>query len=429
MIETTAASPDAATIIFNLPDYRVTGADVLAFGQRSIRVESTLEAGCRGCGTISHRRHSRRFQRIRDILVGGPVEVLWHKRRFFCDETGCPRKTFAEATPQVPPFSRSTARLRTALVEAVISSGRSATEMATGFGVSWWLVQRALNTAVLALPDVDTLAPRMLGIDEHRYRSVRFFQNPTTRVWTRYEPWMSTIVDLDTGQVLGVVDGRDSTGVGEWLKARPLAWRLGVQVVAIDPSAAFRRALRMWLPRTAVSVDAFHLSMLGNNMVAEVRQRLTQETRGRRGRAADPVWANRRLLLKGAEKLSERARNRLEVVFAVDDSTGRLETAWRVKEALRALLGAGTIAEADAAKATLKDLVEKAGQPETTRLFRTVCRWWDEIEVLIVTGATTAKVEANNTAIKNIKRTGRGFVNSANYKTRILLRSAARTAR
>ena len=52
----------------------------------------------------------------------------------------------------------------------------------------------------------------------------------------------------------------------------------------------------------------------------------------------------------------------------------------------------------------------------------------EEIEVLIVTGATTAKVEANNTAIKHIKRTGRGFTNPRNYKTRILLRSAARTA-
>ena len=64
----------------------------------------------------------------------------------------------------------------------------------------------------------------------------------------------------------------------------------------------------------------------------------------------------------------------------------------------------------------------------TNRLWRTVCRWWKEIEVLIVTGATTAKVEANNTAIKHIKRTGRGFTNPRNYKTRILLRSAARTA-
>jgi hypothetical protein len=55
---------------------------------------------------------------------------------------------------------------------------------------------------------------------------------------------------------------------------------------------------------------------------------------------------------------------------------------------------------------------ERAGQPETTRLGRTVCRWWQAIEVLIVTGATTAKVETNNTAIQHIKRTGRGFTNA-----------------
>jgi transposase len=41
--------------------------------------------------------------------------------------------------------------------------------------------------------------------------------------------------------------------------------------------------------------------------------------------------------------------------------------------------------------------------PETNRLYRTLCPWWNEIEALIVTGATTAKVEANNTAIKRIK--------------------------
>lgn len=70
---------------------------------------------------------------------------------------------------------------------------------------------------------------------------------------------MTTIVALDTGQVLGIVDRRDIEGVGDWLFARPLQWRLGVQVVAIDPSAAFRKALRMWLPSTADSVDAFHL--------------------------------------------------------------------------------------------------------------------------------------------------------------------------
>lgn len=153
------------------------------------------------------------------------------------------------------------------------------------------------------------MAPRHLGIDEHRYRwSVRFFQDLATKAWTRYEPWMSTIVGLDTGQVLGIVDGRDSTGVGNWLFKKPLEWRLGVQVVAIDPSAAFHKALRMWLPRAAVSVDHFHIIMLANQALTDARQRLTQET------------------------------NRLETVFAVDDPTGKLEAAWRVKEQVRAML-------------------------------------------------------------------------------------------
>ena len=66
--------------------------------------------------------------------------------------------------------------------------------------------------------------------------------------------------------------------------------------------------------------------------------------------------------------------------------------------------------------------------PETTRLYDTVLAWWPAIEVLIRTGATTAKVEAANTTIKNIKRSGRGFRNPVNYRTRILLTSAARTA-
>jgi len=35
---------------------------------------------------------------------------------------------------------------------------------------------------------------------------------------------------------------------------------------------------------------------------------------------------------------------------------------------------------------------------------------------------------AANTGIKNIKRTGRGFRNPENYRMRILLTSAARTA-
>jgi hypothetical protein len=72
--------------------------------------------------------------------------------------------------------ARSTCRRREALVAAVMGSGMvAAADTAASFGVSWWLVQRAFDSAALTLRDFDALAPRMLGINEHRYRSVRLF--------------------------------------------------------------------------------------------------------------------------------------------------------------------------------------------------------------------------------------------------------------
>lgn len=88
-------------------------------------------------------------------------------------------------------------------------------------------------------------------------------------------------------------------------------------------------------------------------------------------------------------------------MFATDDTTRKLQPAWLVKEQLSTLLATGSLADAAAAKDPLPDLVERAAQPEMNRLWRTTCRWWKEIEVLVVTSATTAKVEANNTAIKH----------------------------
>jgi transposase len=93
--------------------------------------------------------------------------------------------------------------------------------------------------------------------------------------------WMTTIADLDTGQVLGIVDERDSEGVRDWLFAGPLD---GVWAHRSLPSTRPRipEALQVWLPRTAVSLDAFHLVKVGNDTLTEVRQRLTQQVHGRR---------------------------------------------------------------------------------------------------------------------------------------------------
>ena len=427
MFEPTGSQRDAASTIFNLPDYRVLSAVDEDGGVRRIEVESVAPPGCPQCGVLAVRRHSQRRQRLRDVPTGGPVELVWVKRRWFCDQARCSRRTFSEVTEQVPAFARSTARLCQSLVAAVVVSGRAASEVARAHRVSWWLVGSMLTAAADLIGDPDDVVVRRLGVDEHRYRSVRYFRDEHGR-WARYEPWMTTLVDADSGRVLGVVEGRDSAGVGAWLAARGPAWRDAVEVVAIDPSAAFRKALREHLPAAAVSVDPFHLVKLANDTLTQVRQRVVREAKGRRGRSVDPAWTNRRLLLRAGNTLSSAALARLKATLRADDPTDEIGAAWGVKEALRRLLASGSLAEAAEQRMRLGAFVLAADMPETDRLWSTIDAWWEAIEVLIVTGVTNARTEAANTGIKQIKRTGRGHRNAGNYRARILLASAARTA-
>ena len=70
-----------------------------------------------------------------------------------------------------------------------------------------------------------------------------------------------------------------------------------------------------------------------------------------------------------------------------------------------------------------------ADLPEAWRLWETINDWWDEIETFIETRVTNARTEAANTAIKHIKRTGRGYRNHRHSQARILLRSHRQTCR
>jgi transposase len=432
----TGSPRDAASVLFNLPGHQIVEAVDLPDGRRRVVVQAVeAEGGCPDCGVLSDRVHQRTRQRLRDVPVGGrELEVVLVKHRFACMEPACARRTFAQVSEQVPLRARVTTRLRELVLEAVVDGGRAVSAVAAEHALGWWTVMGMVTAASLVLADPDTAVVRRLGIDEHRYRSVRFYREPDPSKaagphrWRRYEPWMSTIVDADTGRVLGVVDGRDSRGVGGWLAARSQAWRDRIEVVAIDPSAAFRRALREQLPHAAVSVDPFHLVKLANDALTHVRQRVTREAKGRRGRLVDPVWVNRRLLLRGGDTLSPAALARLKATFAADDPTKQIAAAWAVKERLRQLLHAGDLADLTARQILFEEAVTAAATPETDRLAATLRAWWPAVEVLVVTGVTNARTEAANTSIKQIKRTGRGYRNPAHYKARILLASAARTA-
>ena len=247
---------------------------------------------------------------------------------------------------------------------------------------------------------------------------------------------MTSIVDLDPSHpagIIGLAPGRTGSCVEAWLALQTKEFRAAVEVVAIDPSAPYASGIRRALPDARIVVDHFHLVLLANTMLTEVRQRVQRDTHRRRGMTIDPAWVNRRLLLRAGDTLSTKALARLTTVLATDDPTGEINAAWGVKELLRQLLaGNGPTRYSRHATAHRRTrfltACLDADTPETTRLAATIERWWPQIEGFLELGVTNAATEGHNRVIKQIKRVACGFTNQANYERRIMLHSATRRA-
>lgn len=183
-----------------------------------------------------------------------------------------------------------------------VAAGASVAAAVREHGLSWPIVQAAF----VAKADEHLIEPwpvRVLGIDETRGRQAGALeQRSVSGKWLKLDTFETNFFDLDgDGGLLGQAPGRTKGAAIQWLDACGQEWKDGVQIVAIDPSATYRAAIRHALPNAVIVADHFHLVMLANKMVTGVRQRVVRETCGRRGLATDPIWAGRRRLLRGRE--------------------------------------------------------------------------------------------------------------------------------
>jgi len=394
-------------------------------------------ARCPACRAVSTSGKDWVLTRPHDLACGGEfAQMQWRKRRWRCRTEDCPRASFTEQVVQVPAGMRTTTRLRTALAVAV-EDGRDQSEVAAAHGVSWPTVQRAVvvhGAVELVEPEPVTV----LGMDETRFGRPRWLpdgEHADGRIrWKRTDPWETGFVDITGDQgLLGQVDGRTSAAVQAWLAARSPEFRAGIEVVVIDPHAGYAAAVRAALPEARIAVDHFHLIMLGNKAVTAVRQRVTRDLLGRRGRKIDPAWANRRLLLRGRERLSQAALARMWNGCVDHDPTGQILSAWIAKEELRALCAT---AASGGHPGEIRDRLYSfyrwcadAQIPELTTLAETIETWWPAIEVFLTTGLTNARTEGTNRLIKQVKRAACGFRNRDNYRRRVRLHCTRRTRR
>ena len=173
---------------------------------------------------------------------------------------------------------------------------------------------RQLLVAEQIVMAVDQRLVRRLGVDEHRFRKVRFVLGTTGKM-TRVKPWSIVLTDLDTGTILDLVDGRRGRAETEWMSRRPEHWKRNIEYVAMDMSAEFRTAIRESLPATRISVDHFHIIQRANQMFTAARRRRSHGTNGRRGKMTDPAYKYRKLLTCNFEKLTLKQTERIKEIL------------------------------------------------------------------------------------------------------------------
>jgi transposase len=96
------------------------------------------------CETASAHAREQVVTRPADIGYGQhQVRVVWVKRRWECRVASCPRKTFTESLPAVPPRRRVTERLRDHAGRLVAEGGRTVARAVRECGLSWPVAHQA----------------------------------------------------------------------------------------------------------------------------------------------------------------------------------------------------------------------------------------------------------------------------------------------
>ena len=148
--------------------------------------------------------------------------------------------------------------------------------------------------------------------------------------------WHTCFFDLSGEQgLLGQVEGRTADDAAYWLAQATPAWRDAVRVVAIDMCSIYASAVRRMLPGAQIAVDLFHVVHLAVKMTGDVRRRVVRGKYRRRGRAGDPEYGIKNLLVRNLEHLSPAQFVKVTGALQADAAGQEIAAAWIGKEKLR----------------------------------------------------------------------------------------------
>lgn len=351
---------------------------------------------CPQCGSRHIICSGQTVRDIRSVPIGSrPIVLRMSIQRVECRACGCIRNEELK-------FTRGKRRHTRAFERLVVDLCRIGTiaDVARFLRVSWDTVkdiQKEYLGRHFGHPDIK--AVRHIGIDEFAV--------------AKGHVYMTIVVDLDTGVVIHVGDGKGSDALdGFWKRARRAG--CSIESVATDLSQAFVSAVRGHLPGATLVFDHFHVIKLMNDKLDKIRRATYQKENDENRRRV--IKGQRWILLCNGEELDESGRQRLNDALQANEP---LAKAYYLKESLRRVWRQRNKQDAEL---VLSDWIRQAsesgvailqGMAETIESHRNGILAWYDYRI------STGKIEGINNKIKTMKRQAYGYRDMDFFKLKI----------
>ncbi len=314
-------------LLVGLPDVNVLEVVETDVGWR-VTIETRGDRPlCVGCGGAVKVKDRRDVEHADLPCFGRPTVLVWRKIRWECS-IGCGAKSSTETAAAIAaPRQRLTDRAGRWATMQVGRRGRPVSDVASELGAGWDPVMDAVvGYGQVLIDDPGRFGDvEAIGLDETlRCKTGRW----------KAQQWSTQIVDVGAGQLLDVVEGRNSTGPCEWFAEQPQHWLDAIRWAALDLSGPYRLVFNTMIPAAVQVADPFHVHKLANTHLDECRRRVQNETMGHRGRKDDPLYRCRRLLTKADERLDERGQAKLLGLLQAGDPRGEVKAMWHAKQVL-----------------------------------------------------------------------------------------------
>ena len=379
------------------------------------------------CSPGTKRYHVQR--RLVDLpVVGFPTRLHIRVPRFTCANPACGRKIFQASLACADDGAKLTRRVTRWILQRLAVDRMSVAATAKALGVGWQLVNSVAVAAArnLVYADPAHLAGvRILGVDEHVWKHTRRPGEPSSMVTVLVD--LTPLVDgTGPARLIDMQPGRSAHVLKSWLNEREPEFRDTVEVVTMDGFAGYATAVDHVLPAARKVMDPFHVIHLAAEKLTGCRQRLQRETTGRRGRKNDPLYKHRRALLTRTDFLTDRQKQRLDLLWATDDDYVALQVTWGFYQELISAYGHPKKQEGRKLMNRVISTLRKGLPPglgELAQLGRTLWRRRDDILAFFDVGASNGPVEAVNGRLEHLRGIALGFRNLDHYILRSVIHS------